>query len=59
MRKLLFAIALCVLSGADTKTRSATYINASDLEATLQRAPKDKVTDQQVRVDADKVLQPK
>ena len=52
MRNLLFAttLALCVLSAADTKTRSATYINAGDLQATLDRAPKDKVTDQQVRV---------
>jgi mannose-6-phosphate isomerase-like protein (cupin superfamily) len=41
---------LSVLSAADTKPSSATYITNNDVQSTLKRMPPNTVTDQQMRV---------
>ena len=45
----LFAM-LFVLSAADTKPTSATYVTHDDVQATLKRAAPESVADQQIRV---------
>jgi mannose-6-phosphate isomerase-like protein (cupin superfamily) len=45
-----FFAALFVLSAADTKPTSATYVTHDDVQATLKRAAPDSVADQQIRV---------
>ena len=52
MRKIWLGALLAVflLSAADTKSGSATYITGSDVQSTLKRMPPNSVTDQQVRV---------
>lgn len=52
MRNLIpgFFATLLVLSAADTKPTTATYVTHADVQATLQRAAPDSVADQQIRV---------
>jgi mannose-6-phosphate isomerase-like protein (cupin superfamily) len=52
MRKTILGVfvGLLVVTAADTKPGSATYITAADVQATLKKAPENSATDQQVRV---------